>query len=399
MTITNPSNRIGYQGPGNGFAYPRPVFNDNDIYVEIITDQNVVLIPTLDGGDDYDFTVSGTFDDDTFRYPSGVTVTLNNALPSDDWFIVIENRVSPTQSSDYINGGPIPAERLETDLDRLAVMAQAPVSVFQDLVRVTPAAGIVLPPLIPQANRLLRWNSDGNAIENALISELETVFEIDLELLGEAANHILVYDGTKWTNESPEDARTALGLVIGTDVLAPDGDGSQLTGIQSVPTGVMLDYAGAGSVPDGYLLCDGSNVSRTTYAALFAVLGETWGVGDGATTFGLPDSRRRVSVGSGGTGTATLDDTVGSTGGEEAHTLTADEAPVMSAASSGAHTHNITSSTSTSGTGAALAESSTADSNRSTGSSGAHTHTVNSGGGGSHNVMQPSYVVQKIIKT
>jgi microcystin-dependent protein len=54
---------------------------------------------------------------------------------------------------------------------------------------------------------------------------------------------------------------------------------------------------GTVSAPTGYLLCDGSAVSRTTYAALFAVVGTTFGVGDGSTTFTLPDYRGRTPIG------------------------------------------------------------------------------------------------------
>jgi phage-related tail fiber protein len=59
-----------------------------------------------------------------------------------------------------------------------------------------------------------------------------------------------------------------------------------------VPTGAVLVFAGA-SAPGGFLLCDGSPVSRTTYAALFAAIGSAHGSGDGSTTFNLPDYRGR----------------------------------------------------------------------------------------------------------
>lgn len=55
------------------------------------------------------------------------------------------------------------------------------------------------------------------------------------------------------------------------------------------PTGTILAYASNGALPDGYLSCDGSAVSRTTYADLFAVIGTTWGSGNGSTTFSLPN--------------------------------------------------------------------------------------------------------------
>lgn len=63
-----------------------------------------------------------------------------------------------------------------------------------------------------------------------------------------------------------------------------------------MPTGSIMVYAGS-SAPAGYLLCDGDAVSRTTYASLFAVIGENYGAGDGSTTFNLPNLKGRVPVG------------------------------------------------------------------------------------------------------
>lgn len=65
-----------------------------------------------------------------------------------------------------------------------------------------------------------------------------------------------------------------------------------------VPTGSLLQYAGA-NAPNGWLLCDGSAVSRTSYSALFAAINTAFGVGDGSTTFNLPDFRGRVPLGAG----------------------------------------------------------------------------------------------------
>jgi microcystin-dependent protein len=73
-------------------------------------------------------------------------------------------------------------------------------------------------------------------------------------------------------------------------------DGTPLT--QFVPSGAVSAYAGL-SAPTGYLLCDGSAVSRTTYATLFGVIGTTYGTGNGTTTFNLPDLQGRVPVGKG----------------------------------------------------------------------------------------------------
>lgn len=67
-----------------------------------------------------------------------------------------------------------------------------------------------------------------------------------------------------------------------------------------IPTGVILPFGGS-TVPEGFLLCNGAAISRTTYAKLFAAIGTLYGAGDGATTFNLPDMRDRFAEGAGGT--------------------------------------------------------------------------------------------------
>ena len=71
------------------------------------------------------------------------------------------------------------------------------------------------------------------------------------------------------------------------------------------PTGSIVAY-GADVAPTGWLLCDGSAVSRTTYADLFAVIGETYGIGDGSTTFDLPDLQQRFPLGLAPSGTGAV---------------------------------------------------------------------------------------------
>jgi hypothetical protein len=67
---------------------------------------------------------------------------------------------------------------------------------------------------------------------------------------------------------------------------------------RAVPAGTLSMFAGS-SPPTGWLVANGSLVSRTTYASLFAAIGTTWGAGDGSTTFALPDARNRYPRGSG----------------------------------------------------------------------------------------------------
>jgi microcystin-dependent protein len=90
----------------------------------------------------------------------------------------------------------------------------------------------------------------------------------------------------------------------------------------TTPAGQVTMYAGA-STPSGWLLCDGSAVSRTTYAALFSVISTLYGSGNGSTTFNLPNLKGRVPVGR--DAGQTEFDVLGEAGGEKSHLLTAAE--------------------------------------------------------------------------
>jgi len=102
-----------------------------------------------------------------------------------------------------------------------------------------------------------------------------------------------------------------------------------LASFGGLPVGSLIDFAGS-VAPTGWLLCDGAAVSRTTYSSLFAVIGVTWGVGDAATTFNVPDLRGRGTIGS-GSGSGLTTRTLAQSGGEETHTIAEAELP--------AHTH------------------------------------------------------------
>jgi len=82
---------------------------------------------------------------------------------------------------------------------------------------------------------------------------------------------------------------------------------------QLVPAGALMPYAGT-AAPAGYLLCDGTAVSRTTYADLFAVVSTTYGAGNGTTTFNVPDLRQKFPMGKAASGTGS---TLGGTGGSK----------------------------------------------------------------------------------
>lgn len=96
------------------------------------------------------------------------------------------------------------------------------------------------------------------------------------------------------------------------------GDGTvPPVAFSGVPTGAITMY-GAAAAPSGWLLCDGTAVSRSTYADLFAIIGTTFGVGDGSTTFNLPNMKSRFPVGRDAANARW--DVLAETGGAETHT-------------------------------------------------------------------------------
>jgi len=116
-----------------------------------------------------------------------------------------------------------------------------------------------------------------------------------------------------------------------------DGSGwTSLSQQAAVPAGTVNTFVGA-LAPSGYLICDGSAVSRTTYAALFSVIGTSYGSGNGSTTFNLPDMRGRNVMGRNTSDGAF--NGMGEKGGAKTHTLSLAEIP------SHRHTVNPPSST------------------------------------------------------
>lgn len=148
--------------------------------------------------------------------------------------------------------------------------------------------------------------------------------------VGATNTHVLQVDSTatngiKWgqvaTAGIADSAITSAKIEDGTIVLADLAAALQAF---LVPSGSISAYGGS-SAPTGWLLCDGTNVSRSTYSTLFGLLGTKYGAGDGSTTFGLPNLKGKVPVGLDSTDSA-FDDR-GKTGGSKTST-----AP---------HTHNI----------------------------------------------------------
>ena len=150
-------------------------------------------------------------------------------------------------------------------------------------------------------------------------------------------------------------------------------------GGDSAPIGQVAIYAGS-TAPDGWLICDGRAVSRTTYSRLFSTIGTTYGAGNGSTTFNLPNFKGRVPVGL--DTSQTEFNSLNKRGGEKTHTLTVDEMP--------SHNHAIWTTTDVkcqAGNTYNLIASNTQYSN-----------SGDTGGGQAHNNLQPYITVNYIIK-
>lgn len=179
--------------------------------------------------------------------------------------------------------------------------------------------------------------------------------------------------------------------------LSPSQGGSGVS-FTTVPPGVVFPYCGS-TAPTGFLLCDGAEISRTTYQRLFDAIGTAYGVGNGSTTFNIPDLRGRVPLGLDNMGSdagritsasvgGTNADTLGGTGGDEKHTLTEGETP--------AHNH-AQRADGPAGAGFRIITSGTAFAGA-TNNVTANT-TANTGGGGAHSNTQPWQTFTFIIRT
>ncbi len=149
----------------------------------------------------------------------------------------------------------------------------------------------------------------------------------------------------------------------------------------TLPVGTIIPYAGT-TIPSNYMKCEGQALSRIEYDILFSAIGTTYGVGDGTTTFNLPNLKGRVITGLDHTDASF--DTLGEKGGEKTHTLNIDEMP--------SHNHSLPGRLVNADGPNIVRELAGQDSYDNNSSS------YNTGGGQPHNNLQPYIVLNYIIK-
>lgn len=239
--------------------------------------------------------------------------------------------------------------------------------------------------------------SDGNVLNESDLDNIKNSLET-------------FFNTTKIDSDNIQDSG------VDTDAIADAAiTSAKLASGVGIPTGVIMGYGGT-SAPSGWLLCDGTAVSRTTYASLFAAISTNFGTGDGATTFNVPDFRGRTMIGT-GTGSGLTARSIGDTVGAEtlpAHTHSVSGTSGAGSAHShgpGANTYFVTSDAGGGGSGGGerglvvpyTAGSQCFISATTTASESAHTHSISltsgSTGTGSHGAMQPSLTGTFIIKT
>ena len=178
-----------------------------------------------------------------------------------------------------------------------------------------------------------------------------------------------------------------------------DFDGANLTGIEGIPTATIVPWSDS-SIPSGFLECNGAAVSQSTYAALFAIIGTTYG-DPGGGNFNLPDLQDNVPVGKSNnkalasTGGANTVTSTGNVGGSTANAT-------LSTAQLASHSHTggVIQGDTNIGTGTGQTAKSPPTNTGSAGSGQGHSHNMSANfSGDATSVLQPYLTIIYIIKT
>lgn len=313
MTVSSQINKLIFLGDGANktfvFPFPGVAAADIGVYYTDATGTISLLSPSL-----YTLVLNPAIAPNPTGIGGTVTYPLSGSAIAIGTFLTILRTLPLTQPTSLANQGTLYQPVLESMDDQQTMQLQQLFELLgrQITVAISDPTPSALPPAAQRAGLAFMFDSSGNPIAAA----------------PGGAN-------------SP--VSSAMAPVVNAASIAAAVALLGLTGVTAEPTGVMKAWAGTSSAtpPAGYLLCGGQAVSRTgANAALFALVGTTFGVGDGSTTFNVPDMRGRVPAGldningiaanrltalsitSGGGST-----TLGGNGGLETHTLLVAELP------------------------------------------------------------------------
>ena len=178
-----------------------------------------------------------------------------------------------------------------------------------------------------------------------------------------------------------------------------DYDGANITGIEGIPTATVVPWTDS-SVPSGFLECNGAAVSRSTYSALFAIIGTTYGAGDGSSTFNVPDLQDKLAL------SKSNNKTLASTGGANTVTSTGNVGgstanATLSTAQLASHAHSsVGMSMGNNARNGTSIDPPSSGNTGNTGSGQGHSHNMSANFvGDATSVLQPYLTLIYIIKT
>lgn len=276
------------------------------------------------------------------------------------------------------------------------------------------------------------WSDIASEMTNSVAADGQTTMSGPLKAaLGSSGSPSYTFAADADTGFYRKSSNVIAAVVGSAEVIELSSTGASITGdvaasgvlkqagFAARPVGEVTAFAGS-SAPSGWLLCYGQAVSRTTYAALFAVIGTTYGTGDGSTTFNIPDLRGRTVAGidnMGGSDSGRLSgsditaqrSTLGGTGGTGTHTLTQAELPTSigstpsTSVAGGTFTYDVTAHSNGSAGGFSavgpgqIAQSGLSATVQTTNITVTSMSVTNSSGGTAHNNVQPTILLNQII--